>query len=335
MLRFSKSSTQASFLASDSGRAVRTASARTPASGSGSRASSDSTVVLVVLTECRATRRHPPGQVDVGPRRLVEPGEVLGRGRRGGEGAQRRGLVVGVVGECGRHFGEPFELGRRSGPPALHRWAISRATLRNGSTTAGLFSRREHVEHAVEELVGGQLAVGQHLEAGDHGLRPVDRLRQVGGAVEQHAHRGRVRADGGEGEVGGVEQVEVGVGEVDGRRGAGGLDRTWCRPARARRRRRRTTPTSSRCGRGSPSSGDVAVMAPSVQPRGCRCRPGRARRRSSRRGRARRPRRSPTSGRRARCCPRRARGSSRAGPRRSASSPTKAISCLRTLAPLV
>ena len=78
MFRFSNSSIQASALASGKGRAVRTASARTPASGSGSRASSASTASSSYATERGAPRGHPPGEVDVGPRGLVEAGEVLG-----------------------------------------------------------------------------------------------------------------------------------------------------------------------------------------------------------------------------------------------------------------
>ena len=75
------------------------------------------------IDRARPAGRDPPRQVDVG-RGLVEQGEVLGGGRAAGERAQRRGRVLGVVGQARRHLGEPGS-GRRS-----RRWAPPLGDLR-------------------------------------------------------------------------------------------------------------------------------------------------------------------------------------------------------------
>ena len=113
---------------------------------------------------------------------------------------------------------------------------------------------------AVEEVAGGQLALGQHVPGRADGERPVDRLRQPRRIGQQHLERRLVGAHRGEGQVTGVEQVQVGVGQVgEVRRGAGGLDRGGRRPARARRRSAaRRSRFGARARRGSPPSGLVA-----------------------------------------------------------------------------
>ena len=144
------------------------------------------------------------------------------RGGRRGERAQGRGREVGVVGQVGRHLGELLEplgdpVARR--PPLGQLQGDVEERLDHGRAVLA----SEHLEDAGEQVLAAELTVADHLEAGHDRERPVDRRRQVGRMVEQGADRGGVGTHGGEGEVTGVQQMEVGLGEADGRGGAAGL----------------------------------------------------------------------------------------------------------------
>ena len=107
----------------------------------------------------------------------------------------------------------------------VQRWASSRATLRNGSTTAWLCSRRSTSRTQANRSSPASspsqtiwkpvtTASARSTAAG----RSAARSSRV-------ADRAGVWAHGREGEVAGVEEVEVGLGEVDGRvSGPAGLD---------------------------------------------------------------------------------------------------------------
>ena len=149
---------------------------------------------------------------------------MLLRGRGSGEGAQGGRGQVRVVGQRGRDLGELLEP---CGDPVARGPALGQL---EGDVEEGLDHGRavlalEHLEDAAEEVVAGELAVRDHLEAGDHGQGPVDRLGEVGGPVQQDPDGVGVGPHRGEGEVAGVEQVEVGLGRSTGCHGPAGLDR--------------------------------------------------------------------------------------------------------------
>ena len=235
-----------------------------------------------------AAGRHPPGEVDVVRRRLVEQGEVLGGG---GDAARvrRAGPVLGVARPA--HGGRTSASGRAARRPVDGRvdWpAIRRRALRNGSTTPGAVLGLEHAEDAgrtASSLESSPLSsMSQAVataSARDDGVG-----QRAGAARAGCAATGSSVRDRGEGEVGVVERA---AGRPSGRR----------RPAVAAPAV--ATATSATC-RSPPNAvvgaavgsrcrgGADAASSPSGPggrarrrraARGCRCRRGRARPRSS------------------------------------------------------
>ena len=256
--------------------------------------------VLVVLAQRGAPGGHPPGQVDVGarPPRRARARCCVARTR------PPRGCAGPGWSGPGRRPARPRPRRAARGAATIRslgvqRWASSRATLRNGSTTAGLCSRSSTLEHAARTARRrGELTVEHHLEAGDHRQGPVDRRR-----AGRRRGRAARRTDSGSGRTAAnvrspaLSRWRSASGRSTGGLASRGLDRRDVADAGSE------TPSSasgvaSRCRAGAAAGrrrrATVAAIAPSVERAACRCRPGRARRRSSRRGRGRRPRRSPT-----------------------------------------
>ena len=242
--------------------------------------------------------------------------------------------LVRVVGEPGRDVGEPLERRRdliRGDPPLgdLER------DPEEGLDHSGALLPGQHVEDAREQVLGGELPVEQHLEPGHHGLGAVDRLGEVGRTLQEHPDRRRgpaarprrcgrtalSRCRSASGRSTAVEVPEVSTFVVP----------TRPRPSRGGGVRADVDAVGSwvlvvggRRGDRAPLQAQYVGPGP-VEPGHGPARPGPDHPRP----------RWPTSGRRAPCCPTRGRGSRRGAPSTNASSPTYAISCLSTLAPLV
>ena len=151
-----------------------------------------------------------------GLRLAVEQLEVLGRAAGRGEGVEGRLAVVGLVGPPHGDLGATRARRRRHedrGAPAL---GGLESQGEERLDQAGRPLGREDREDAVEEVAGRQLALGQHVPGGRHRQRRA-RRRRAGrpSAVEHRLERGLVGADRGEGQVAVVEQVEVGVRQVE------------------------------------------------------------------------------------------------------------------------
>ena len=161
--------------------------------------------------------------------------EVLGRGGRPGERVQRGGAVLGLVGAGGGDLGQPGQPAgdQHAGAPLL---GGAQREVEERLDHAGARLGGQHQQHAVEEVAGRELALGEHVPGGADGDGAVDGVGQPRGVVQQHLERALVGAHRGEGQVALVEQVQVGVRQVgEVRRGAGRLDPLLADPLERRR----------------------------------------------------------------------------------------------------